>query len=134
MKVSLSNIEAQRMMMTLRNIDNSDSVSLSGMVRLDIARNINRLMPQVSDFERAINQLRRGVQHGEVHLAANNELAEKLDEISQAAIKFNLIDLDPAALRLDDNKRITGDMIASLAPILKDFDSLADGDAKEDGQ
>lgn len=131
-KLKLSNADAQRMLGALRRIDENDTVKLSGPTRLDIARNINILMPHVTKFEREAGALQRGIVPGEANLAANKEIVGNIDEMNQSKRGYKLHEMAADALRLDDNPRITGDMIASLAPILKDFDSMEqDGDTED---
>lgn len=120
------NVEAQRLLGALRLIDSNDTVKLSGMTRLDIARNINRLMPAVVAFEKAVGALQRDLVQKPESADANKALAVEIVAVSEASEEHDLIALEHTALRLDDNQRITGDMIAALAPVLKDFDTVAE--------
>lgn len=126
MKVRLSNIAAQRILVALRGVDNNEAIKLSGMTRLDIARNINRLMPVVVDYEKVIQRRHRDMQPGDANRAANSVISADIEKVAERSGEYDLIEIEPANLRLDDNPRITGDMIAALAPILKDFDTIVD--------
>ena len=128
MKVKLTNVAAQRLLTALRNIDNNENVKLAGLTRLDIARNINRMFPLVTSFERVASARRRELMPGEENHAANNIIVDDLEKMSYQEVEFKLIAIDKDLLRLDDNSRITGETIASLAPIIKGFDSLKDDD------
>lgn len=126
MEVRLMNVEAQRLLGALRSVDNHDSVKLAGMTRLDIARNINRLMPAVLAFEKAVGRAQRELlPPGPDSRDANNVKMVEITELSEGVEVYDLVSIEHTALRLDDNPRISGDTIAALAPILKDFDSLA---------
>lgn len=124
--MNLTNVHAQRLLGALRTIDMSDSIKLAGQTRLDIARNINRLMPDMQAFERAVAAKRREMQPGEANVAANNEIQAEIENMGAQEFEVKLYKLEYAKLNLDDNPRITGDTIAALAPILKDFDTMTD--------
>lgn len=133
MRIELTNNQAQRLLTALRNVDGNDAIKLAGLTRLDIARNINRLFPEVGAFERMAAAQHRGIMRGDSvkgpspeEVAANNKVLAELETLGQATKTYKLIALEHDKLRLDDNPRITGDMIAALAPILKDFDTMKD--------
>lgn len=117
MAVKLSNMTAQRLLIVLQRIDQNDAVKLPGLVRLDIARNINRLIPNVTAFERVLMQKQRERVAG----SHNAALEQEMDELGDATAEYELYEIEPTQLKLDDNTRITGDMIAALAPVLKEF-------------
>lgn len=126
----LSNMRAQRILTSLRSIDKDDSVKFGGMVRMDIARNIDILYEKVAKFERDLGALHRGLQHCDPgkaptpqQIAANNATVEAIEKLGEVEAGYELIMIDKDLLRLDDNPRITGDMIAAIAPILRDFNS-----------
>lgn len=122
--MKLTNNAAMRLFSALRSLDTSDTVRLSGQTRLDIARNINRLLPEVEAFERAVAAKRREIKPGEANIAANNAIVAEMEAMGAATIELKLFSLDHTKMNLDDNPRITGDMIAALVPILKDFDTM----------
>lgn len=122
--MKLSNFTAQRLFSALRNIDANEAIKLPGSVRLDIARNINRLTPLVSAYERVVQRRSRDLQPGDAGRAANNQIAVELEQLADSTDEIDLIEIDCDQLRLDDNPRITADFVASLAPILKSFDSF----------
>lgn len=115
------NAAAQRLLGALRTLDAHDSIKLAGMTRLDIARNINRMLPDVLAFEKAVGRLQREA----ADPAKRDTIVADISALSEATVDFDLVGVETSALRLDDHPRITGDMIASLAPLLKDFDSQA---------
>lgn len=121
-------IAAQRLLGALRTIDQAETVKLPGQLRFDIARNIDRLLPDVNAYEKAIGAKHREMQSGPEHAAANNAIIAEIEKMSEAEVDVKLRKLAHLDFRLDDNPRITGDMIASLAPILRDFDTVSDGD------
>lgn len=123
--MKLTNLSAIRMLSSLRAIDSDQNVKLPGQIRLDIARNINRLIPEVSAYEKARNGLQRELKAGNDAIAveANKTVLSDMEALGETEMDISLINLDHGQFNLDDNKRITGDMIAALAPILKDFDT-----------
>ncbi len=110
-----------RMTAALRAIDAHDAIQLDGLVRLDIARNINVLLPEVEAFARQVGREHRKIKPGNENIDSNNKVAEEIEKMRARVMTFDLVPLDVGKLRLDDNKRITGEMIAALAPILTDF-------------
>lgn len=125
--MKLTNKAAQRLLGALRSIDRDETVNLGGKLRLDVARNINRLMADVEAFERAIARRHRDLRPGEAALDANGKIMAEIEELGDLTVEVKLYKLNHNELNLGDNKRITGEIVAALGPILRDFDDLDDG-------
>lgn len=130
---TLCNRDAQRLLIALRAVDEHESIELPGKVRLAMGININKLMPTMVAYERALQrtQMRMVSTTTETEALtraaaiANQKITDELNAMSDATAKYDLRDIQLSALSLDSNKRITGDRIASLAPILTGLDAPA---------
>ena len=114
MKVKLTNNDAQRLLAALRAVDAESK--LEGRTRLDIAININRLMPMVMAFETTVQKRRMdfGLGSGEV----NKDIVIELSDLMTGCEEYDLKEITVNSLKLDDNLKITGDQLASMTPIL----------------
>lgn len=130
--MKLTNYAAQRLLAALRTIDAGETIRLSGKVRLNIARNINRLISDVMVFEQASGGKQREIRPGNDHLAENNKVVAELEQLRAVKIEVKLWRFTCEDLSLDDNPRITGDTIAALAPVLRNFDTLDPDEAEAD--
>jgi hypothetical protein len=121
----LSYRETQGILIGLRRIDAVDEAKLDPEVRLRIGININRLTPTVQVFEKEVQRIQQsvapngknGVDAAHI-LEAEKALADLAD--SQEDYKLKKFKLDE--LRLKDNPKIKGGILAQIAPLIKDFD------------
>lgn len=133
--MKIVNVDAQRLLMGLRSIDSDESTNLDAEIRMKIAININRLMPNVQAFERIASQIQARMS-GNGHEGSNGSavlntglaVMQELQRLSEGSEDYNLKKLTVAELKLKDNPKIKSDIIARLAPIIKDFD---DGESDE---
>ena len=132
----LTNVNAQRLLIGLRNIDTDESTKLDPKVRMKLAININRLLPIVQAFEKIAGQLQAQADakaaepaEAKVNGAPGKSLFEQITELSEETEDYRLKKIETADLNLKDNPKIKADTIARLAPIIKDFD---DGESDDD--
>lgn len=144
MKLSPNNREAQRLFVGLRDIDAIEGVKLTGKVTLNIAIGINRLTPIVTAFERSISKLRQQLQEidtlnrplkdeekeeNKAIRESNKAIVNEIEDLADSPIEAGEIDLNPFKLdnfKLEENPKIRGDHLASIAAIITDFDKSED--------
>lgn len=132
--------EAYRLLSGLRQLERSETVKLDANVRWNIAVNIDRLTKPLGPYERTIAAKHREIrpldpnasgnssvaEANKIVLSANNAILAEVDVLGERQIEIKLFLFTRDDLKLAENPRITGDMIAPLARILKDFDTLED--------
>lgn len=115
---------AQALLIACKQIDSNEKTALKMQTRIDFAININRLHPIVEAYERARQKSITLVADGAPQLSPIQE-ASLMSEDSAARdqeVDIELKTIEVADLKLDDNPRITVQMIQMLAPMIKDFD------------
>ena len=115
--------QAHALLVGLNAVDRDEKTKLGAQARLAIAININRLTPVVAAYEKARNALLiEIVGEGPVTQLKEARFAAADSGLREQEEGFELRRIGKAELRLDDNPRITGALIAMLAPILTDID------------
>lgn len=124
--------QAHAVMAGLAALENIPDIKLDGATRLSIAINVNRLKPSVEAYERARLKTAAG-------LYAANRKPDGSTIRSEAEVQCDALEQDAAArvqetddmplktiakgdLKLSENPKITGAIIAQLMPILTDID------------
>jgi hydrogenase maturation factor HypF (carbamoyltransferase family) len=143
--MKLTNLQAQRLLGGCSMIDKDETTKLDPEIRLALAININRLMDHVLVFQRLQEKLvnQKIEERAKVSIPSMN--GEAIDAVKRlTAIDEEIIVLQESTLglenvklkkittdnlKLKENPKIKGDVIASLALIIKDFD---DGKGDED--
>lgn len=121
MKLTLGT--AHGLLIGMNAIDRDDKTRLAAETRMTIAININRLQPVMAAYEKARNALMiEIVGEGPITPLKEAQFAAADGGLRERAEEFELKRIAKAELRLDDNPRITGGLIAMLAPILTDLD------------
>lgn len=118
--MKISNGDAYNLLVALNTVDQDARTKLSGTTRFAIALNINLLRPSMLAFERA-REAARAPFAALAPLAQQAEISKADQPLFDEELEVDLRRFTKAELRLDDNERITGQMIASLAPIIIDF-------------
>jgi hypothetical protein len=116
---------AHSLFVALSSVDRDDKTRLDGKTRIAIAIDINLLQPHVTAYERVRGQRQREIiGEGErVGALQNAALLEADAELREQEIEVTLKAFAVAELKLDDNVRITGAMLAMLAPVLSDLNT-----------
>jgi hypothetical protein len=112
---------AHSLFVALSAVDRDEKTKLDGKTRLAVAIDINLLAPHVTAYERLRGQRQREIMEGAQSQLQNAVLIEADAELREAEIEVGLKPFPVAELKLDDNPRITGAMIAMLAPVLSDL-------------
>lgn len=125
--MELTNADAQRLLMGCRSIDADEGTKLDADVRMKIAVNINRLMPNMQAFERVYGSLQAALQivNG---TPIDAKVMQEITKLSDQTDNYKLKKISLADLKLKDNPKIKADVVARLAPIIRDFD---DGESDE---
>lgn len=123
--MKLTNRDAQRLLIALRSVEAGGETKLAGQARMNIAININRLMPVVAAFETSIEKRKLDQVPGADARSANVAIQKEIMDLADASQDHTLITMGFADLDLDNNPKITSDQIASLAPILRDLEAKA---------
>lgn len=120
---------AHNLYAALNRIDNNPAIKLPAEVRLLIAINMNRLQPEVQAYEKARNHIYVDMQGADGKGLINEPKASEEDlKLRDAEISVRLKKVGLAELKgLMKDQAITG--LASLAPIIKDFD---DGESDDE--
>jgi len=115
----------------LNAVENVPDVKLAGTVRLAIAINVNLLRPHAEAYERArtrsVAQLYKDNRDdkGRAQRTDAEIQADAMDADAEArkleAGEFELRMLTTSNLSLEANPKITGGMIAQLAPVITDL-------------
>lgn len=118
MKLTLTNRDAQRMLGALKTIDAGGEVKFSGQTRMNIAININRVLPIVAAFEIGSQKRQLDFQPGPEAAEGNKVIQRELIALADATNSYDLVPLKATDLNLDENAKITGDQIAALMPLI----------------
>lgn len=121
--MKLTNRNAQRLLIALRNLEASGEIKFKGQTRIDIAKNINLLMPNVGAFE--TGSQKRELDYKDDTPDQNRAIKKELIDLADATQDYDLVPLAVADLDLDSNHKITGEQIAALAPILAELAKAA---------
>ncbi len=114
---------AHSLLVGLNAVDRDDKTKLNGDTRLALAININRLQPIVAAYEKARNAvLTETVGDGPLTALKEAQFSAADSDLREQEEEFDLKRISKADLRLEDNPRITGGLIAMLAPMLIDLD------------
>ena len=128
MKLTLGS--AHSLLIALTAVDRDEKCRIDGRTRIAIAIDINLLQPPLAAYEKV-----RAQKLCEIMIGAADSGGGKIDPIREAEfsaadaelrdgeIELNLKPFSVADLKLDDNPRITGAMIAMLAPVLSDLNA-----------
>jgi hypothetical protein len=121
MKLSIG--KAHSLLVGLNAVDRDDKTKLNGDTRLALAININRLQPVVAAYEKARNAvLTETVGEGPLTAVKEAQFSAADSDLRDKEEEFDLRRIAKADLRLEDNPRITGGLIAMLAPMLIDLE------------
>jgi hypothetical protein len=126
--------EAQRLLIALREVDQDTDTKLPEEVRLDVAININRLMPVVGAFEKVLQTLQQRMMSRITNPQVMNSVRVDMEagRLGERVEEFDLKVIDKEKLKLSENPKIRGDMLSRLAPIINKFDD--DGRAAAETQ
>lgn len=115
---------AQALLIACKQIDSNEKTALKMQTRIDFAININRLHPIVEAYERARQKSIALVAAGAPQLSPIQEASIMSEDsaVRDQEVDIELKTIEMADLKLDDNPRITIQMIQMLAPVIKDFD------------
>ena len=120
MKLSLG--LAHSLFVALSAVDRDEKTKLDGKTRIAIAIDLNLLQPHITAYERVRAQRLREVAGSRVDAIKEAEFAGADAELRDSEIEVgSLKQMSIAELKLDDNPRITGAMVAMLAPVLSDL-------------
>jgi hypothetical protein len=119
MKLTLG--RAQSLMIALTAVDRDEKCRLDGRTRIAIAIDINLLQPHVAAYEKVRAQKLREIMAEGVNPVKEAEFAAADAELRESEVELALKQFALGDLKLDDNPRITGAMIAMLAPALSDL-------------
>ncbi len=123
MSMKLTIGKAHSLLVGLNAVDRDDKTRLNGDTRLAFAININRLQPIVAAYEKARNAvLAETVGDGPLTAVKEAQFSAADSDLRDKEEEFDLKRISKADLRLEDNPRITGGLIAMLAPMLIDLD------------
>lgn len=123
MSMKLTIGKAHSLLVGLNAVDRDDKTRLNGDTRLALAININRLQPIVAAYEKARNAvLAETVGDGPLTAVKEAQFSAADSDLRDKEEEFDLKRISKADLRLEDNPRITGGLIAMLAPMLIDLD------------
>jgi hypothetical protein len=117
--------DAYNLLIALNAIDSHPTTKLSGPTRFAFAVNINVLKPAALAFERARDLSRSGFDALDI-LSRQASISAADAVLTDKELELALERISKADLRIDDNERVTGQMIAALAPIIMDFDEKKD--------
>jgi len=115
---------AQTLLGGLMNLEKDEKTKL-GDSRFPIAINIERLRPVVAAYESAAQK--RMAEMLEDSAPEERELiqlrfAEADAGLRDEEVEIDLKTIERKGLKLDDNTRITGAMLAQIAPMISDFE------------
>jgi hypothetical protein len=114
---------AHSLFVALTSVDRDDKTKLDGKTRIAIAIDINLLQPHVAAYERVRGERQREIMASESGPAQGAAFVEADAQLREAEVEVALRQFATAELKLDDNPRITGAMIAMLAPVLSDLNN-----------
>ena len=119
MKLSLG--RAHSLLLGLSAVDRDEKCRIDGKTRIAIAIDINLLQPHVAAYEKVQARKLRDIAGEQLDPLKEAEFAAADAELRESEVEINLKPFSIADLKLDDNPRITGAMIAMLAPVLSDL-------------
>lgn len=122
--MKLTNRDAQRLLIALRNLEAGGETKLTAQTRMNIAININRLMPVVAAFETGTARRRLDQKDGDNE--ANRAIERELLTLADALADFeDLLPIGVGDLDLANNAKISGEHLAALAPALAGLEAKA---------
>jgi anti-sigma28 factor (negative regulator of flagellin synthesis) len=128
MKLSVGQIHD--LYLGLSMLEQAPDVKLTGDVRIRIAIDINKLKPIASAYERARTRTFADLQKQATGATkksdaeVQSELVEENEKIRGEEHELELRTFLKTDLRLDDNPKITGAMMAQIWPVLEQFDAV----------
>ena len=121
MKLSLGS--AHSLLIGLTAVDRDEKCRIDGKTRIAIAIDINLLQPHVAAYEKVRARKLREIAGEQLDSLKEAEFAAADAELRESEFEIALKPFSIADLKLDENPRITGAMIAMLAPALNDLDA-----------
>ena len=121
MKLSLG--RAHSLLVGLIAVDRDEKSRIDGKTRIAIAIDINLLQPHVAAYEKVRARKLREIVGEQLDPLKEAEFAAADAELRESEFEIALKPFSIADLKLDDNPRITGAMIAMLGPVLSDLSS-----------